>query len=136
MSAFVGALAGCSGTSWVLEAPAGSEVLVDGRREERSILPARYFGTVVVDALPVATGDALGTFTRGPGRRSTMVGEPVSPWLFPLDFLLELAARLFGTTREVRIEASLEDEPERVVGFPPSGMDQVRGRALAARVLR
>lgn len=132
-----------------LEQPAGQRVFVDGRVETRTELPFRYYGTTVLDALP---GDAepAGPHTAGgprkradfslrPVRTLVELPPPAEPWLFPLDFPLEVVHWLRHGAPPTRaaVAAAPVPESERVLpGVRPAGIEQVNERARAARVSR
>ena len=129
------ALAACAGPSWTVAPPPDTQVFLDGRREPRLELPARYYGTTTIDAVPTPTPE-LDRFTRAPERRLTTHDEPVTPWLFPLDFPLECLVRLFAGTPPLPLDAAVQENTPPPTGFLPSEQDLVRARAFAARSAR
>jgi hypothetical protein len=111
------------------------ERFVDGRREARAELPFRYYGTTTVDVLPLAT--ARHDFQRAPNRQEITIEPPCPPWLFPFDLLGEVAVRGFGEATP--LQASVATQPNQngvVEGPPPSGLDDLRTRAMEARISR
>jgi hypothetical protein len=74
---------------------------------------------------------------RVPVRQTVAIDPPVASWLFPLDFLGELAVRAFaGTPDQVVYAAPAPADQAVVEGFTPSGLEDLRERADAARISR
>jgi hypothetical protein len=99
-------------------------------------MPFRYYGTTVLDAVPE---DQKGQpdWTRTPRRTEVEIPMPVSPWIFPLDFVVELAQQPFGGSADQRVAVETAPSPTQVsLGFQPEGLEPLRTRAFAARSSR
>jgi hypothetical protein len=127
-------MAACQGPGLVLHSQ--GTCYVDGRVEKRARIPFRYYGTTAIDAVPAEPAtDAATQFV--PVRQTVAIDPPVAPWLFPFDFLGELAVRAFaGTADQVVHAAPVPADQAVVVGFTPSGLEDLRERADAARISR
>jgi hypothetical protein len=129
--------AACAGPSFHLDAPAAAQTFVDGRRSAPTIRPVPYYGTCVVDALPRLDGARARDFSHTHSRTIVEFREPVTPWLFPLDWPLELLGRVFSAPKVYAVRAELADNPTPLaVGYLPSDLQEIRDRALAARAER
>ena len=102
--------AACTGPHLRVENPGGHTVLVDGRVTAARELPFRYYGTTAIDALPAPRADGRPQWAQQPTRTMVPIEPPASGWLFPLDFPLELAARVLlgrdDRTAVARVEAA------------------------------
>ncbi|MBK8100919.1 MAG: hypothetical protein IPK26_27865 [Planctomycetes bacterium] len=135
-------LAGCAGPATSIAAP--DLALLDGRQlpppdpiTGTRTLPFRYYGTTIVDALPGTATDERPDFTLTPTRVHGTLAEPVSPWLFPFDFPLELLGFAFGGQQPQVLGVHLPENPDKVAaGFRPAGLIPLRDRALRARIER
>jgi hypothetical protein len=145
----IGALTACSGPALLVEAqPPEARIYVDGRERGagRIALAPTYYGTHRLAAVPPAPGPGPGS-DHAPEWRATEgsapLPEPVSPWLFPLDFPLEILA---GLWRAEPAPVRLELAPRPPPGAPPEGQDvladepaeiaELRARATALRTAR
>lgn len=130
------ALGACTGpTLTVRVEPGESNLFVDGRRHPGGELPFRYYGDVRLQVEPpIEEGSEfryLGV------ERMVEVNEPVTPWLFPLDFGLELILRGFNGAGDDSVDLALGESPTRVIeGLEPAGAEEVRARSARARTSR
>ncbi len=100
-------------------------------------LPQPYYGTAVLDAFPVRGEGGGDEFQKVPARATVAMPEPVSPWWFPLDFPLECLLRLAEPPPEPVGTPILADNPApAITDYPLAGAEELRRRALAARVRR
>jgi len=133
-------LAGCHGPELHLQNEAGHPTFVDGRACTDEVLPYRYYGTTRWDALPkVDLQDGIPTFDRLPDSGRVTIEAPSSPWLFPLDFPLELLARALHGRRDVTATVTVREKPAAELSeeqIPPAEIGKLRARAFAARVER
>jgi hypothetical protein len=109
---------------------------VDGRVEKRARIPFRYYGTTTLDAVPAqpATDPSSQLL---PVRQAVAIDAPVAQWLFPFDFLGELAVRAFAGTQDQVVYAAPAPADQAVVqGFTPAGLEDLRQRSDAARISR
>lgn len=129
------ALGACTGPSLQLVDAAADTVFVDGVETGATTLPFRYYGTTRWDALP-ADVDGFADFERLPGSATVALPAPVSGWLFPLDFPLELAARLLRGRGDVTARIELPATPPDRIALPeilPETIGAMSARARAAR---
>ncbi|MBL9079682.1 MAG: hypothetical protein JNL08_19415 [Planctomycetes bacterium] len=101
-------------------------------------VPFRYYGTTRWHALPRDHSDGEPDWAHQPAAATVALPAPASPWLFPLDFPLELAQWAFGrgdTHVEIDLPATpaMRTPPPEV---PLPGLTELAGRAAAARVQR
>ena len=136
LCAWACALSGCAVPEIRIHAePEASVPFLDGQALPPVVkdvpLPAPYYGTARVGArMP---GDL-------PGRRrrdqtvEAVLEEPISPWLFPLDFVLEVLTYPFrGDRYSTYVAIELPERPEILPGVTPREMPAIRARAEAAR---
>ncbi|MCA8950933.1 MAG: hypothetical protein KDE27_15625 [Planctomycetes bacterium] len=111
---------------------------MDGVRERRPTLPFRYYGTTRIDVLPADRPEGTPDWELRPASIALPQPPPANPWLFPFDFVLEAGGRLFGERQFVATIAPAPTPPELRVerDIRPTGIDQVRARADAARIAR
>lgn len=133
---FAGLLSGgCQGPD--LQVGGDGTRFVDGRREDRTELPFRYYGTTVVDTIGKDGENGRFDETRLPARASVEIAPPAPVWLFPFDLPMELLGRTFGGAEQVTVRVETAPNPDPIVdGFLPTGLDALRERALAARQQR
>ena len=131
-------LAACAApTLCVTAEPADAELFVDSKFRGLGDLDTRlpYYGTIRATLAP----SILDESDRRDGRASLEVDEPVTPWLFPLDFVLELAGLTLGwiDDSEHHLEIRAGDREDVIVSgrFPP-GIEALRLRAGAMAVQR
>lgn len=134
----------CTGPSLHIDNPGAHPVYLDGKADARHEVPFRYYGTTRWDAEPAdvlerPTGPLVPDWRHLPTSRSIELPPPASPWIFPLDFPLELLARLANgradvhTTVEVQ-PAPLDTREEAEVLL--TEMPALRQRAQEARIAR
>ncbi len=126
---------------WVQAAPAGSTVYIDGQAASRKPgealvkVPLAYYGKVAVAAQVHPRVD-----DEGPGyreeRRLVPVHPPFSGWLFPFDFLLEIARHPFDDHYEKRVDLILERRTLLVPGIGDPDSEAIRTRAREAQLER
>jgi hypothetical protein len=127
-------MAACQGPALVLHGE--GTCYVDGHVEKRARIPFRYYGTTAIDAVPTEPATDAAS-QRVPVRQTVAIDPPVASWLFPFDFLGELAVRAFaGTPDQVVYAAPAPADQAVVEGFTPSGLEDLRVRADAARISR
>ena len=126
--------AGCSGPS--LSLAGDGRRYVDGRAEPRAVLPFRYYGKTAVTVVPSDDADGQPDWQRVPAHGEIEIAAPASPWLFPLDLLIELAAAAGGRPDQAATVTTGVAPAPVIEGFPPGGLEELRRRALAARVWR
>ncbi len=129
-------LTGCAGPSLeVATDPADAELFVDGRQAaDGKPLPFRYYGGILLEVEPLMKdGELLHLGLQ----RTVSVNEPVTPWVFPLDFALELMLRPFTGADDQSVTLGLTENPTRVLeGLEPPGAEDIRARSYRARVDR
>ena len=116
--------------------PADTELFVDGRTAgtEPIVRPIPYYGAVDLAVLPDADRYEI---ERTSARELLLIDEPVTPWIFPLDFFAEMAMSPFldDTVVEAKLVA-----PERAdLSEPaelPSDFESFSARARTMRVAR
>jgi hypothetical protein len=115
-------LPACAEPSWHVGAePAGARLFVDGRHRHPSPQTGKipYYGTAEIAAVPpVAARDADG-HRQAIARGKLVIDEPVTPWLFPLDFVFEMA----------RLPFVDDPVPTLVMTAPPRLDESARGEA-------
>ena len=134
-------LSACSSPRWHAEAaPETAELYVDGAALPRRTVdaPIPYYG--VVDLAAVPTIDATAEDGRTPlraARGKLAIEPPVTPWIFPLDFVLELARLPFADDPlpALRLEAPPRQDVA-VPGAPPPGREGFVVRARDAAIHR
>jgi hypothetical protein len=135
---FAGSGAGCTGPGTHIDNPAGHVCFVDGRHETATDLPFRYYGTSRVDALPADT-KGRPDWDRQPASQVVEHPAPASPWLFPLDFPIELVRRVWSGREDRTVVIELAPTPPEQRVLPevrPTGLDAVEERARQARIAR
>jgi hypothetical protein len=128
-------LGACRGPTLTIESK--NPVFVDGsQRDLRAPLPFRYYGEVLVDAVP-GDQDGMPDWSKQENRTSVVVARPVAAWLFPLDLPLGLVLRPFhGSGDQTVTVEPAEVEKQVSLGFQPEGLEPLRDRAFAARSQR
>jgi hypothetical protein len=119
----------CAGPTLTLRAiPGDAVVYLDNRQvppEAPRVRPLPYYGTLRIEAEHR---------DRMPAARRITVAEPVTPWVFPFDFVIELIGRLGGPS-DVRVELPLPAaDSAPPAPLPPKEL--LRARAAAAAVRR
>jgi hypothetical protein len=112
-------------------------LFVDGRAAGTGTVatPLPYYGTLAASAVRPRPADRPEE-PIGAVRAALRVPEPVSPWLFPLDFVLEVASAPFRTDRHEFV-LDVPREPSTIVaGLEPPRLEELRLRAAQARVQR
>jgi hypothetical protein len=134
------ALGACAAPRWQAAAePIEAGLIVDGalRRASRIDEPIPYYGVVELSAVPpigATSSDGLNPLAATRGRLT--LEAPVSPWLFPLDFFVEMARTPFVTETPPRIELVCPPRTDVAApASPPPGLESflLRARAAAAR---
>jgi hypothetical protein len=154
-------LAACKGPALHVQNPERHEVFVDGRRlappdpraealarqrrgdepaapEGVDVVPYRYYGTTTLDVVPADQG-GYADFAHRPQRAAVAIDEPVTPWLFPLDFPLELLRRVaLGAEPTTAAVALPVVPPEQRIDLEiaPADATALGDRARAARIRR
>ncbi|MEO6596242.1 MAG: hypothetical protein ABIP94_15950 [Planctomycetota bacterium] len=131
------AAAACTGPSLHIDNPDAHRVFIDGVEQTTPELKFRYYGTTRWDAQP-APEDGRPDWSLQPASELVAVPEPASPWLFPLDFPLELLRRAVrgreDTTAAIALPAT---PPEQLLSAEAApSLLQVTERALQARISR
>ncbi|MBL8755034.1 MAG: hypothetical protein JNK15_17140 [Planctomycetes bacterium] len=132
-------LLACTGPSLHLHNPDGHPVYVDGVQQRTATLPFRYYGTTRWDALPRDPDAEHSDFGHVPTSRLVPVQPPVSGLLFPLDFPLELLARLANGRRDTTAEVAVQKAPPETRAeseLANTELDPLVARAHAARTSR
>ncbi|MBZ0150760.1 MAG: hypothetical protein K8J09_04440 [Planctomycetes bacterium] len=127
--------AACAGPELHLHNPAGHRVFLDGVLTSAETVPFRYYGNLRCDAEP-ADVDGRADFAHRPHSEDIELAPPASPWLFPLDFPLEVLAWVANGERAaaIAIELPVTSAAERLDGnIPPTGLGSFVDRARAAR---
>jgi len=137
--AVLAAAGACRGPRLVASAtPKGSTLLVDGRTTANpATRPFRYYGTTELRALPAPPG-ADGELPHVPSTIFYEIPAPAPKWLFPFDFLIEVASLPWTGVRDGSAAIAVTPNPEPVVDdrTTPRGLDDLRGRASRARAAR
>jgi hypothetical protein len=128
----------CTGPCTVVHNPEEHRVFVDGLAAKADLLPYRYYGTGRWDAVP---GDRDGhpDWSRSMASGPIEMPPPASPWLFPLDFPLELLRRAWFGREDVHVTIEVPSAGDDAVvepGVPPHGVDAMVARAQAPRNAR
>ena len=135
-------LAGCEAPQLVVHvSPEDSQVYVDGQaagRSEGEVVvkaPLSYYGKVAVSAQVNPRVD-----DEGPGyreeRRLVPVHPPFTGWLFPFDFLLEIARHPFDDHYQKRVDLTLERRTLLVAGIGDPDSEAILARAREAQLER
>lgn len=116
--------------------PPDSLVFVDSRSVPRSadgstVLPLSYYGTMSVSGRQAKSdNEFIVLFDQ---TKKVTVDEPFSPWLFPLDFLLEVATYPFQDSDYIHsVHIELADRPPIVDRATPENLQPIRARAKRA----
>ena len=116
-----------------LNEEAGENPLAADERE----LAFRYYGATRWDVLPNVSEDGgVPVFDRGPQSVAVELPPPASPWLFPLDFVLEVTDRLFYGPRDVTVTATATEREPLQGTIPQQALGELSTRARAARSAR
>lgn len=131
-------LVACAGpTLTVAPTEPASAHYVDGQRLEGPTMLLPYYGTAALDAFPIPGPGTSTELTWLPRRTVAEWPEPITPWLFPLDFPAECLWHLVRGRGDRVVEAPLLANPEPAVApFPLPGTGELRRRAYAARAAR
>ena len=152
-----GAACNAPGPTLTVQNPGGDRVFVDGRvvldgdaeatlepggvenplAQDEAVLPYRYYGATRWDVLPnVTEDDGVPVFDRAPQSVTVALPPPASPWLFPLDFVLEVTDRLFHGPRDVTVTAEATVKEPLQGTIPQQALGELSARARAARSAR
>ena len=128
--------AGCRGPSLSVTTEPDATLLVDGRvTPQDEPITFAYYGERLLQAEPEAEEHERFRYLRA--ERSLTVSEPVTPWVFPFDFLVEVITQPFAGTAHQSVTLQLPENPNRVLqGVEPPGAEEVRARGVRARVER
>lgn len=88
----------CSTPQWHADAaPEGTTLFVDGRDRHTASIEGRipYYGIVELTAVPDFATEEDRDQPRTATRAQLAIVEPVTPWLFPFDFVFEMALAPF-----------------------------------------
>jgi|GEM_PF-5772197 len=138
-----GAACRAPGPELAIENPDGERVFIDGRLvlgqggdddATTAVLPFRYYGATRWDVLPnLREANGIPVFDKRPASVEVELPPPSSPWLFPLDFPLELINRLFDGPNDARITAKAKDAPRVMDAISQEAVNELSERARAAR---
>lgn len=127
----------CTGPQLHIQNPGEHEVYVDGNRSGQGTIAFRYYGTTRWDMLPVIPEEnGIPRFQYQQRSELVEVPAPSSPWLFPLDFPLEILNRIWsGKADQFVTIAAPEKPPEQRIDqqIPREDIAKLSARALAAR---
>ncbi len=136
--------AACTGPALHIDNPERHPVFVDGVAVPRAqaapttTLPFRYYGTTRWDAVP-AEREGRSDFTHRPASESVVTEPPLTGWLFPLDFPVDLVSRLLHGRGDATATVRVTPTPPSSRAEPDSAKanaDALRERARLARVSR
>lgn len=140
MALVVAGLAACSAPRWQVDAgPEDTRLFVDGRaRSSRRIEgPIPYYGVVdlaVVPDLDARSPDRIPLRTH---RAKLAIDEPVTPWIFPFDFVLEMLEAPFVDDPVPHIELTAPPRDDLATpGTSAPGIEAFLVRARAAATAR
>ena len=127
---------GCSGPSLSVTTEPDATLLVDGRvTPQDEPITFEYYGERLLQAEPQTAEHERFRYLRA--ERSVTVSEPVTPWVFPFDFLVELIIQPFGGAADQAVTLQLPENPSQVLqGVEPPGAEEARARGMRARVAR
>ncbi len=129
----------CTGPATRVHNPAGHRVFVDGTAVAAQELPFRYYGTGWWSALPADVGRDAPDWSLQVAGGPIDQPPPASPWLFPVDFPIELVRRALLGREDVTAEIVLPAVPadQRIdAEVPPTGQTDLDARARRARIRR
>ena len=98
-------------------------------------MPLRYYGTTRLSARMPPTGESR-SIDWLEQRQDVTIDEPFSPWLFPLDFVLECLTYPFvaaDTRYAHHVTVELQRRPEVLRGIEPRDLPTISTRAKRAR---
>jgi hypothetical protein len=130
-----GLAAACAGPSMTVTAtPAEARVYVDGRHTGAGevTLPNAYYGVHAVYAAPPLLAGDLEPPKWQARRQTVALAEPATPWIFPLDFVVELATSPWRQA-EAMVDLRL---PPYTAEAEPTNVELLSERAAAARIGR
>ena len=128
----------CTGPALHIDNPGQHTVFVDGRATTATSLPFRYYGTTRWDAVPADVG-GRSDWRHQPKSQLVLMPVPVSAWIFPLDFPLELLARAANGRGDVTTQIAVDPAPGDRRTEDESANAEVAAlaeRAKAARIAR
>ena len=131
--ALAAAAGACTGPALRIDNPDHHTVFLDGVATPAGAKAFRYYGTTRWDALPADRSDRphRADWQHLPTSRAVAVPAPVTPWIFPLDFPLELLARLANGREDAT--AAIEVLPAATDPRPES---EIANLELATLTLR
>ncbi len=136
VSIVVALAAACTGPSLHVDNPSRHDVFVDGVATPAAVVPFRYYGTFAIDTLPADRADGKPDWDHRATRALVPVPAPVSGWLFPLDFPLELADRLLHGRRDRTVPVAVDRAAAAGEQLTAEALAATAARAHAARVSR
>lgn len=129
----------CTGPTLRVENPGGHPLFLDGLAAKPGTKPFRYYGTTRWDALPADLPKGRPDWQHRPTSQHVAVPPPVSPWIFPLDFPLELLVRLANGRADATTVVAVEPvapDPRTETEIANLELAALTQRALQARVAR
>jgi hypothetical protein len=100
----------------------------------------RYYGTSRIDTVPLIREEhGVPQFEHVPSSEQIVISEPWSPWLFPIDFPLEVLARAFlGRGDQTVTIVAVEKPPETRINreIPQEELGKLSARGRQARIAR
>jgi len=130
----------CEGPQLHVHNPDDHAVFLDGKRVYDETVEFRFYGTSRFDTLPlIAEEHGVPRFEHTPSSEQIDIPQPFSPWLFPLDFPLEVIDRMFAGRRDQTVTIVAKEKPleERItVEIPQEELGRLSARGRQARVTR
>ncbi len=100
----------------------------------------RYYGTSRIDTVPLVREEhGVPQFEHVPSSEQIVISEPWSPWLFPIDFPLEVLGRAFlGRGDQTVTIVAVEKPPETRINreIPQEELGNLSARGRQARIAR
>lgn len=100
----------------------------------------RYYGTSRIDTVPLVREEhGVPQFEHVPSSEQVVITEPWTPWLFPIDFPLEVLGRAFvGRGDQTVTIVAAEKPPETRINLeiPQEQLGKLSARGRQARISR
>jgi hypothetical protein len=100
----------------------------------------RYYGTSRLDTMPLVREEhGVPQFEHVPSSEWIEIPEPVSPWLFPIDFPLEVLGRAFTGRSDQTVTVTPTQKPaeQRIdLEIPQEELGKLSARGRQARIIR